>query len=80
MTTKIEKEFSLIKNEVQQKLQEAAKLIKEANQLCEDKTNNDIASLEYDGYFYDEETGDSLTGELMSALENAGWQTSSMSC
>jgi len=70
--SKIEKDFA----EIQAKMDQAAQLIREANKLA---LASDKALCLYDLIYESDE--DALSNsELYSALNNAGWSTSSMGC
>jgi len=64
----LEAEWVAVSVEIEKKIKEAAELINQASSLAKDKGR----SLSYDMY---EEIY-----PLMSALDNAGWRTSSLSC
>lgn len=70
----LEEEFRQAQNTVNEKLQEAAKLIKEASSLA-GMYGKDLRSWDSDGedYLFDQ-------GLLEDAMEDAGWNTSSWHC
>jgi hypothetical protein len=74
----VEQEFELLQNDVNSKLNEAAKLIREASNLAESKGLNlrsiddDRPNCTYD-YLFAQEV-------LEDAMDGAGWNTSSWNC
>ena len=76
---KLEQDFESVKAEVNAKLEEAAKLIREANDLATNSTGLCIYELADE---YIEETDECLIDKhgLFGALDYCGWSTSSLSC
>lgn len=70
----MEEEFKLLQNEVNGKLQQAAALIREANQLAEAQGKN-LRSLDDESYDYMFDTN-----PIENAMDEAGWNTSSWYC
>lgn len=70
----LEDEFRAVQKEINEKLQEASKLIKEASSLAA-MHGKDLRSWDSDGedYCFDQ-------GLLEDAMEEAGWNTSSWHC
>jgi len=64
---KLEIEFNEIKSEINEKLSKAEKLINEANALAIKGGKDSLREFDFDRGF-------------ISSIENAGWNTSSMSC
>lgn len=65
--SKIELEFNEVKNKIDKKLTEAKKLIDESNALAYNYGANSLREFNFDT-------------DLLSSINNAGWNTSSMSC
>lgn len=86
--SKLEEDFKELEAKVLAKMQEAAKLIAEAAQLCEDSNQKVESQTEYDEADDDGNVPLSLyhyemyaaVRPLMSALSAAGWSASSMRC
>lgn len=70
----LEEEFKQMQSQVNDKIQEAAKLIREAADIAESH-GKDLRSWDQDGedYLFDQY-------ELESAMSDAGWNTSSWNC
>lgn len=76
MSTQLDQEFEAVKKEINSKLREAAWLIADANNLASDHGKSMISDS-------DPETGDILfqgIGDLINAMDNCGWRTSSLAC
>jgi hypothetical protein len=65
--SKLEEEYEVWAAPIRAKIEESAKLLKEAGKLA-DKQNQDLAELH------------DLVGPLISAMRSVGWRTSSLSC
>lgn len=77
MTKKLDLEYKVIQQEVIDKINEAKKLLKEANDLVPS------AKFKYDNYPYAEVIADIEWREhlgLLTLINDLGWNTSSMRC
>lgn len=76
MSAQLDQEFEVVKKEINFKLKEAARLIASANEQANEYDKSMISDS-------DPETGDILfqgIGDLINAMDNCGWRTSSLNC
>ena len=73
----IDDEFAKLEEEVRSRLNEAARLIDEANKLVADSKTN---SRDISEFMYNDNIGWNLTDKLFGALDRSGWRTSSLGC
>lgn len=63
----LEKEFKVAEKAIKEKIKEAAKLVKEANKMAQEAGAPHLESMH-------------VTGELVNAMDDSGWRSSSWNC